>query len=340
MRLQQIFNLALKQICQCALLTTIALVSASSFAQQPCPSGIRIDGAITDPQGAAIAGAQVHAADGETTTTDTSGRFIFACVPTASAEITADADGFSSSAGQPIVQSAGVAHLNLQLAIAATHTDVQVNEDATAIDSDRSGDTTLLTGRQVQQFADDPDDFLRELQVLAASAGGDPSTANISVDGFQNGGALPPKSSIASIRVNPDLFSAEYPWPPFGGGLIEIFTKPGADSWHGAVFYTDSNNLFNATDPFSITSTPAGKQRYGFEFSGPVVSKKSGFALALEKRDIDEFNIVNAITLDANQNPAPLQQTVPASQRLWIASAREDWQASSSERRRHPSPYS
>jgi hypothetical protein len=36
----------------------------------------------------------------------------------------------------------------------------------------------------VQGLADDPDDFLRELQVLAAEAGGDPATAMIMVDGF------------------------------------------------------------------------------------------------------------------------------------------------------------
>ncbi len=51
---------------------------------------------------------------------------------------------------------------------------------------------------------------------------------------------------------------------------------------------------------YSVTATPAGRRRYGFELSGPILSKKSGFALALEKRDINEFNVVNAVTLDAN----------------------------------------
>jgi hypothetical protein len=35
------------------------------------------------------------------------------------------------------------------------------------------------------------------------------------------------------------------------------------------------------------------------------------------------------VTLDANNNPAPLQQTIAAAQRLWSASARSDWQATS-----------
>ena len=239
------------------------------------------------------------------------------------------ASGFETKRVQARKRADQPLTLNVQLAIATVQADVQVNGNS-GLDS--SGDTITLNTKEVQGLADDPDDFLRELQVLASEAGGDPTTAMIMVDGFQNPSALPPKNSIASIRINPDFFSAKYQWPPFSGGVIEITTKPGADAFHGAVFFTDSDGIFNATDPFSLTATPAGKRRYGFELSGPIISKKSGFALALEKRDIDEFNVVNAVTLDAdgglgpNGNGVPDQQTVSAPQRLWIASARGDWQ--------------
>jgi hypothetical protein len=104
----------------------------------------------------------------------------------------------------------------------------------------------------VQLLADGPDDFLRQLPALSASGGGSPASTLIMVDGFQNGSALPPKSSIASIRVNPDLFSSQYQTPPFSGEVIEIVTKPGADSFHEALFFADSDGRFNATDPFSV----------------------------------------------------------------------------------------
>ncbi len=99
---------------------------------------------------------------------------------------------------------------------------------------------------------------------------------------------------------------------------MEITTKPGADKFHGAAFFTDSDAIFNATDPFSVTATPAGKQRYGFELSGPIIAKKTDFSLALERRNIDEFNVVNARTLGPNNdigpdgNGFPLQETVAA----------------------------
>jgi len=303
-----------------------AVIAPLAQAQQTCANGIRVEGAITDPTGAVIPGAQVKSASGERTTTDITGRYMLPCVRSGSTTLAVEAEGFAPGtihASAPLGQSA---HVNLQLTVAGVQTEVQVGDDATAMDADHGVGTQTLNSADVQLLADDPDDFLRELQALAARGGGIPGAATITVDGFQNGSALPPKGSIASIRVNPDMFSPEYERAPYLGGRVEIFTKPGAASFHGAVFLTDSDGSFNATDPFSLTATPAGKRRYGFELSGPIVPNKGDFALALEKRDIDEFNVVNAVTLGSNNSGAPLQQTVSAPQRLWIASARSGWQ--------------
>jgi hypothetical protein len=301
---------------------TFAALLAGSL---PCTQGRPVEGIISDATGAVIAGARVQTAGAETATTDATGHFMLSCVPEVSTTITAQAAGFAPGTA-PL--SRQVTHIELQLQVAQVETDVEVGDDATAMDADRGAGTRTLSSQEVRRVADDPDDFLRELQTLAASGGGMPGSALITVDGFQNTSALPPKSSIASIRVNPDMFSAEYERAPYLGGRIEIFTKPGADPIHGALFFSDSDGSFNATDPFSVTRTPAGKRRYGFELSGPVAPKKSDFALALEKRDIDEFNVVNAVTLDQNGGQSPLQQAVAAPQRLWIASVRNDWQMS------------
>jgi hypothetical protein len=311
-----------------------ALIPWLASAQQTCTNGIRVEGTIADPSGAAIPGAQVQIASGEKATTDATGHYMLPCVSGGSVVLAVQAPDFANGTIRARGRVGETLRVNVQLAIASVQTDVQVSGDS-GIDS--GGATTTLDTKAVRGLADDPDDFLRQLQVLAAESGGDPTQAIIMMDGFQNPGALPPKSSIASIRINPDLFSAKYNYPPFFRSVIEVTTKPGADAFHGAVFFTDSDGIFNATDPFSVTATPAGRQRYGFEFSGPITSRKSGFALALEKRDIDEFNVVNAVTLDAdgspgpNKNGVPEQQTVSAPQRLWIASARGDWQVTLSD---------
>jgi hypothetical protein len=297
------------------------LVSGVALAQQSCIRGMRIEGVITDPTGAVIPGAHVQAGTGAAGVTDATGHYAFACVPVTSTTMTADAGGFARAIARAHARAGGTAHVNLQLAVASVQTDVQVNAN-----DDRTAASAVLGTEELQRLPDDRDDFLRELQALAAGGGGPSGNALVTVDGFQNSSALPPKSSIASIRVNPDLFSSEYQSPPWLGARIEITTKPGDGPWHGALFFADSAGPFNATDPLSVTATPAGKRRYGFELGGPITQKKSDVFFALEKRDIDEFNVVHAVTLNASGIPAPLQQSLPAPQRLWIGSARADWQ--------------
>lgn len=301
------------------------LVPSLANAQRACANGIEVVGVITDPTGAVIPGAAVNASN-ISALSDASGHYTLRCVAKTAFSVTARANGFSAATLQVHAHPGSTAHVDLQLTLASVQTDVQVHDDPSSLDVDHGMGTRTLGTNQIQQLADDPDDFLRELQTLASAAGGNPMSAMIRVDGFQNGAVLPPKSSIASVRVAPDLFSAEYQFPPFDGAQIEISTKPGADRFHGALFFTDSDSAFNATDPLSVSSTPAGKRRYGAELTGPIVGKSSSFAIALEKRDIDEFNIVNAETLDSSGKLSPVNQAVAAPQRLWIGSVRADWQ--------------
>ena len=284
-----------------------------------------LSGTVLDPSGAAVVGAdvQLRAATPEQTVTDHHGSFVFPCSGNDPYRVIVHATGFAENQ----VNGRGSAKITVHLRIADVHTEVEVGEDSgVSVDADHGAGTHTLTAQDLQGMADDPDDFKRQLQVLAASSGGAPGQAIITVDGFQNSSTLPPKSSIASIRVNPDMFSAEYDRPPYQGGRVEIFTKPGRDSLHGALFFTDSDSVFNATDPFALSATPAGKRRYGFEFGGPIRKQKSDFFLALERRDINEFNVVNAVVLNNQDEETPLSQNVSAPQRLWIGSVRTDWQ--------------
>jgi hypothetical protein len=315
-----------------ATIAAFLLASSFSFAQQPCPDGLRIEGTVLDPTGAALPNATI-AANKTATTTDATGHYLLPCVAANAAHLSATAPGFSTN-NLPLHGRAGeTLHLDFHLAIATVNTNVEVADadDATSLDADHGIGTHTLTQKDIAQLADDPDDFQRELQILAAANGGAPGAARITVDGFQNSSALPPKASIARIVTAPDLFSTEYDTPPYAGGRVEIYTKPGASAYHGALFLTDSDGSFNATDPFSTIATPASKRRYGFELSGPITKTRSDFFLALEKRDINEFNVVNAFTLDSDTNETDLHQTVSAPQRLWIASARADWQATKSD---------
>lgn len=293
---------------------------------------LRSRGLLIDSTSAIIPGAAIRLSGHVSTVSDAKGHYAVQCVAGDAIDLTVGAEGFAERKLHIETHAGSANRVNIQLVPATVTSEVEVNvENSDGSGSDDGVGTITLSARQMKQLADDPDDMRRQLQVLASAAGGNPGSAIIRIDGFQNTSALPPKSSIASVRVNPDLFSSEYQFPPFGGGQIEITTKPGAASYHGAAFFSDGEGAFNATDPFSLTGTPASKRRYGGEFNGPIVPNKSGFELALEKRDSNEFNVVNAVTLNSAFTPIVFRQSLLAPQRLWTASVRADLQASSTD---------
>jgi hypothetical protein len=59
---------------------------------------------------------------------------------------------------------------------------------------------------------------------------------------------MPPKESIREVRVNQNPFSAEF--DKVGFGRIEIFTKPGADKYHGQGFFDFTNRALTARYPY------------------------------------------------------------------------------------------
>jgi hypothetical protein len=311
----------LKVLAAAALTALILPIDVS--AQVCTPLG----GVVRDTTAALIPGAAVSLDGKSKRMSGSDGRFRFPCVAAGKHTLTASFPNFS-----PYVIDVAVPHpedLIFRL-VPRTESSVTVNADDADMQVQAPGGSNgiVVAGKQLQALADDPDDLLRQLQQLSAMSGGSPGSATISVDGFQDNAKLSPKDSIAFINVSPDMFSAEYREPPFGGGRVEVYTKPGAKNYHGSFFTTNSSSWMNASDPFTTTTGSLGKQRYGFDFSGPIRRQGSNFSLNLEHRSIDETVAVNAITPDGNGNGNPVNtlDTVPIPQRLWIGNARVDWQ--------------
>ncbi len=280
--------------------------------------GTALTGTIRDTTLALIPGAKVTIDGGPAIAAGSDVRFRLTCVTDGQHSLTIAADGFAER--NLALKTPCPAAIDVTL-VAGETVNVDVNaEDNPPATANASGATATLSGSRLQALADDPDDLLRQLQQLAALSGGNPANTTIAVDGFQGGSALPPKASIAYIKVNPDQFSAEYREPPFDGGRVEVYTKPGQKAFHGALFTTNGSPWENARDPFSTNKAAIGKQRYGFELTGPI-RKGSDFALTLEHRSIDNFAVVSAFTPTGY-----ISQNIATPQRLWLATARVDWQ--------------
>jgi len=309
-----------------------ALALPYAFAETAPPAachGTTLFGTVRDTTLALIPGATLTLDGAANQTSASDGTFHFSCVENGPHHLAATAPGFANR--DLSLTAPRLTQINLTLKPESVETQVDVDGDNTAATSNpnNSGPSQTISGKRLQSLADDPDDLLRELQQMSATAGGSPSNATINIDGFQGGDGnttLPPKSSIAYIKVNPDLFSAEYRQPPFGGGHIEIYTKPGQAAFHGALFATNGSPWMNARDPFSTSKAALGKQRYGFELNGPIRSKGSNFTMTLEHRSIDNFAVVNAVTVDASGTQSNIIQNIATPQRLWVGTARTDWQ--------------
>jgi hypothetical protein len=301
-----------------------ALTVTYGLAQTPC-KGTNLAGTVRDSTQAVIPNAKLTLDGGRHAVSGADGRFRFTCVGDGAHGLATMAEGFAK--GDVAVKTPRVSELDVVLRLASVETEVSVSgaRQDVATETSSAGVTTTIAGDRLQALADDPDDLLREVQQLAA-AGGNPANVTISVDGFQGSTGMPPKSSIAYIKVNPDQFSAEYREPPFDGARVEVYTKPGQKAFHGALFLTNGSPWENARDPFSTSKAALGKQRYGFELNGPVRKTGSDFALTMEHRIVNNFAAVDAVELDGSGNQVDVTQNVATPQHLWLATARVDWQ--------------
>lgn len=307
----------------------IACVLSLWLKSQPCaaqtsPScaGTTVTGAVEDQTGALVPFARVQLDGSKTFQVTPKGEFHIPCVSTGEHNLLVSADSFAPSKTPFRVEE------NQQQKRIMIHLRVQIVQqsvnviDPESILNESSDGSKILSQNQIEGLANDPDELRRQLQTLAAL--GNPQSVTFSVNEFQDSATLPPKEAIASIHLNPDLFSAEYGQPLYVGSRVEIFTKPGGTRLHGSLFINDSEPFMNARDPYSPSKAALGRRQYGFSLTEPIHAPKSSYALNLERRDIDNFAVVNATTLDSALRPVATRSNVPVTQQLWVGGGRID----------------
>ncbi|HLM60562.1 MAG TPA: TonB-dependent receptor, partial [Pyrinomonadaceae bacterium] len=114
--------------------------------------------------------------------------------------------------------------------------------------------------------------------------------------------------------------------PPYRGGRVEVFTKPGAGSFNGSGFFNFNDSALNARDVFTSERAQISTRRYGIQLGGPIAPKKAGILFDFEVRDINESATVNAIVLGEDFRERAFAASVPAPKLLLIGSTRMDWQ--------------
>ncbi len=291
-----------------------------------------IEGAVKDQAGDVLVGAQAVLKNDRglrlKATTDQRGEFRFLRVMFGVYSLTITFQGFAPIESM-VELSPKKDVFRTSVVLKPTIEETVLVEDSAkivALDPEKASGSQILKKEDLEALPDDPDQFSNQLQLLATSSGSAPGQATVTVDGFTEEGRIPPKSAIREVRINLDLFSAEYDKAPYRGGRIEIMTQPGAISYHGSAFFAYNNSALNARDAFAATKPQTNTNRYGFEFGGPIIKNRVGFMVNFEGRNINESVPVSAVVLDKDFNASPFSANISNPLQLLIGSARVDWQ--------------
>lgn len=283
------------------------LVLLSSAALMAQPGSLR--GQVMDPSGAVIPKATVTVTGPDNvvkvTETNNDGVYTIAGLPPGKYTVRIIATGFQLLEKTDVdVPSGRALTLDAKLQVASEKQEVTVSDtQQVELDPSKNAGALILKEADLDMLSDDPDDLQADLLALAGPAAG-PNGGQIFIDGF-SGGQLPPKESIREIRINSNPFSAEYDTQ--GHGRIEIFTKPGTDKFHGSVNAVYSDWIFNARNPYNVSTAPlpaSDTKNLMANFNGPI-SKKASFFLEFNRRQQREAGLVNAQILDSNFRPVP-----------------------------------
>jgi hypothetical protein len=203
--------------------------------------------------------------------TTTSGIAIFDALAPGRYAVVAEFTGFETSPPREVRVRAGDNRVTIVLALARLKDEVIVGRDQQVAGSDRAATFgSLLTRDQIEQLSDDPAIARQQLEDLAGPG------ASILIDSFE-GGQLPNKSQIRSIRISRDQFAAES--HSAGGIRIEIVTQPGQGDIRGQVrtnFYT---SRMDGSNPLVNRAPPSQNLNGGMNLSGGLLKDRMSFSL-------------------------------------------------------------
>ena len=282
---------------------------------------------VQDTLGAVVVGASVTVVDAagkeKVTTTNSRGEFTMNGLAPGKYTVKVKAERFELYENTEVEISAGEkTELVVPLSVGGVEESVDISSgDSISTDPENNASATVLKDKDLETLPDDPDELEAALQALAGASAG-PNGGQIYIDGF-TGGRLPPKESIREIRINNNPFSAEY--DRMGFGRIEILTRPGSDKFRGNAFFNFNDESLNSRNPFSINRAPSQMRAFGVNVSGPIVKGKASYFVDVNKRDVDNNAVVNALILDPNLNVIPFQQEFQVPSRRLSISPRLDY---------------
>ena len=293
-----------------SLVVMVAMLAVGTAAQ----STATLSGVVTDPSGAVLPHAQVvvHSlANGtdRTLITDAAGIYVAPSLQPGEYKIQATASGFSTYTVQKVTLNVDQSvTVNLHMAIASAGETVQVESNATQIESQTMTVGQVIDKDTVQELPLNGRHFL-DLTVLTPggvvaptagsltgasrglgansflTAGNREDSVNFQINGVnlndmsQNQITFQPSINTTSeFKIDNSTFSAEY--GRSSGSIVNVSTRSGTDKFHGEVFDYFRNEALDARNYFNRSYNPATLVSLG-EAGAKAPLKRNNFGVSV-----------------------------------------------------------
>jgi hypothetical protein len=287
------------------------------------PTG-SIEGVVTDPNKANIAGATVTVTSTTTSksvtvTTNDDGFFSVRSLEPGVYRIRVERAGFSTATAENIVvQVSQVARADIQLKVGTPTENVNVEVGATDIQVDTTRQTVdgVITGRQITALPLNERNFL-DLAVLQPGVtvldGGviDPTKVNayrvVRVNGGSGTGTrvqlegiditdevvgttVANLSTDAVQEFNLQRSSFDLSTSLTTSGAVTIATRTGGNKFSGSGFYFKQDDRFDARPGFQAVKPKFNRDQTGYRFGGPFIKDRLFFFSNFERFNQQDFN--------------------------------------------------
>lgn len=311
------------------------LAASRGAAAQETVNTATVSGRVTDPQGAAVPGAQVTARQTDTnvtreTTTGTDGRFRFPYLQVGPYEITVKLQGFRDATRTLTLTVGSAFELPIALSVGGVDTTVNVEGNAMVLEAARSQIAGTVSQTEVRNLPMNGRNFLDIALVVPgvsptnlASTQLFPETSAVPGNGISIGSQRNFSNSFIVDGLSANDDAAGLSGMPFGvdaidqfqvvtsggqaelgralGGYVSVVTKSGTNVMHGDVYGYFRDDSLNAKNALSGTKLPMNQKQYGASLGGPIVRDRTFYFANVEQRNLDQTGFTSILqpNLDA-----------------------------------------
>src|SRR6188474_1274207 len=261
----------------------LALVLGATPVAAQAPRDARAIVTVVDMTGAILPGATVvvtprepSGAAGVTVAANDAGVATIPGLKPGRFNIKAEFTGFDAFELSDVRLRAGDNKQQIELELTAFTDTVEVGQDPQAAASNPNNTlATELTDDEIEALSDDPNELMRQLVEMAGGA------ARVRIDGF-NGGQLPSRDVIRSVRIVRDTFPAENHSADSDG--IDIITQAGIGPIRGGFSTRVRDSVLSGENPFVDVKAPERTQNFDANVGGAITPNKSSFSLFFSGR--------------------------------------------------------